>query len=98
MIFEAFKMQEQSKIHTNERKTQPDPPKTLGGQTGGYLSLVALLGTQTRSSGVKLLGYDTQELGLVLSSVAVRGADVHHLGDEHVCTERDAEERRTEAV
>lgn len=42
---------------------------------------MALLGSQTRSRRVKLLGDDAQKLGLVLRSVAVRRADVHHLED-----------------
>lgn len=44
-----------------------------------HLGFVALLRTQPRSRSVKLLGYDAQKLGLVLRSVAVRRADVHHL-------------------
>lgn len=63
-------------------------------QTGPYLSLVALLGAQTRSSGVKLLGNDAQELSLVLGSVAVRRADVHHLEEErHTCVQREIQKR-----
>lgn len=63
-------------------------------QTGPYLGLVALLGAQTRSSGVKLLGNDAQELGLVLGSVAVRRADVHHLEEErHTCVRRETQKR-----
>lgn len=47
---------------------------------GAHLGFVALLSPQTRAGGVELLGNDTQKLGLVLGSVAVRRADVHHLG------------------
>lgn len=49
-------------------------------QTEAHLGFVALLGPQTRAGGVELLGNDTEKLGLVLGSVAVRRADVHHLG------------------
>lgn len=49
-------------------------------QTEAHLGFVALLSPQTRAGGVELLGNDTQKLGLVLGSVAVRRADVHHLG------------------
>lgn len=44
-----------------------------------HLGFVALLRTQSRSRSVKLLGHDTQKLSLVLCSIAVRRADVHHL-------------------
>lgn len=40
---------------------------------------MALLGSQTRTGRVELLGYDAEELGLVLRPVAVGGSDVHHL-------------------
>lgn len=63
----------------------------------GHLSFVALLRTQPGSWCVKLLGNDTQKLSLVLCSVAVRRADVHHLERERDAdTERRAEERGTE--
>lgn len=62
-----------------------------------HLGFVALLSTQSRSRSVELLGYDTQELGLVLCSVAVRRADVHHLErDRDTDTGRYTEERGTE--
>lgn len=65
-----------------------------GHRTGPYLSLVALLGAQTRSSGVKLLGNHAQELSLVLGSVAVRRADVDHLEEErHTCVRRGIQKR-----
>lgn len=55
---------------------------------------MALLGAQAGSSSVKLLGYDTQELSLVLSPVAVGGADVHHLeGWRGTHGDRDRRER-----
>lgn len=62
-----------------------------------YLRFVALLCTQSRSWRVKLLGYDTQELRLVLCAVAVRRADVHHLAKRETRDAgRCAEERGTE--
>lgn len=58
---------------------------------------MALLCTQSRSRSVKLLGHDTQKLSLVLCSIAVRRADVHHLEkDRDADAGRYAEERGTE--
>lgn len=62
-----------------------------------HLGFVALLRTQPGSRSVQLLGHDTQKLSLVLCSVAVRRADVHHLekdGDTH--SKRYTEGRGTE--
>lgn len=64
-----------------------------------HLGLMALLGAQTRSWSVKLLGYNTQKLSLVLCSVAVRRTNVHHLEKSGgTDTERYTKERGTEAV
>lgn len=93
-------MQEILEISDREQTvTRMRDKHSLIHQTWAHLSLVALLGTQTRSSGVKLLGNDAQELSLVLGSVAVRGAYVHHLEEErHACVERNTKERGTETV
>lgn len=62
-----------------------------------HLGFVALLCTQSRSRSVKLLGYDTQKLSLVLCSVTVRRADVDHLEREgNTDTERCTEKTGTE--
>lgn len=88
--------------HRYETETQPDPPESsrTEKQSGVYLGLVALLWAQTGSSSVKLLGYDAQELSLVLGSVAVRRADVHHLEEEggQAGMGTNTKERRTETV
>lgn len=76
--------------HTHKIRTQPLHRHTAWSctvswnvcvnQTEAHLGFVALLSPQTRAGGVELLGNDTQKLGLVLGSVAVWRADVHHLG------------------
>lgn len=68
-------------------------------QTEAHLGFVALLSPQTRAGGVELLGNDTQKLGLVLGSVAVRRANVHHLGRRREGERRKAgREERTDAA
>lgn len=44
-----------------------------------HLGFVTLLCSQPRSGRVELLWYDAQEFSLILCSIAVRRADVHHL-------------------